>query len=65
MDVLVPCAACFNRFKTAQHHLDKDKALRSEIEHRRREVPGGRVRNPLVVSNDVGLDTLAGRWSAS
>ncbi len=20
-DVMVPCAACFNRFKSAQHHL--------------------------------------------
>ena len=23
-DVMVPCAACFNRFKSAQHHLGHD-----------------------------------------
>ncbi len=64
MDVMVPCAACFNRFKTAQHHLDKDKALRSEIEGivGAKYQGGIRVRNPLdIVSNDIGLETLEGR----
>ena len=23
-DVMIPCAACFNRFKTAEHHLSQD-----------------------------------------
>ena len=64
MDVMVPCAACFNRFKTAQHHLDKDKALKSEIEGivGAKYQGGIRVRHPLdIVSNDIGLDTLAGK----
>ena len=64
MDVMVPCAACFNRFKTAQHHLDKDKALKSEIEVivGAKYQGGIRVRHPLdIISNDVGLDTLAGK----
>ena len=31
-DVMVPCAACFSRFKTAEHHLRNDPALKAEIE---------------------------------
>ena len=30
MDVMVPCAACFNRFKMAEHHLKADKELKSK-----------------------------------
>ena len=32
LDVMIPCAACFNRFKMAQHHIEKDKALKAEVE---------------------------------
>jgi heterodisulfide reductase subunit B2 len=61
MDVMVPCAACFNRFKSAQHNLEESQALKAEIE----KIVGGkyeggiRVRNPLdILYNDIGLDIL-------
>jgi heterodisulfide reductase subunit B2 len=60
-DVMLPCAACFNRFKTAQHHLQHDPGLKAEVE----EIVGGRyrgsvaVRNPIdIIVNDIGLETL-------
>jgi heterodisulfide reductase subunit B2 len=61
LDVMVPCAACFNRFKSAQHHLKEDKKLKKEIE----KIVGwaykgtAKVRNPIdILYNDIGLDTL-------
>jgi len=64
LDVMVPCAACFNRFKTAEHHLKADKALKSEVE----EIVGGKlhggiaIRNPIdIIYKDIGLDALEGR----
>lgn len=61
MDVMVPCAACFNRFKSAQHHLENDAALKAEVER----TVGGRyqgtiaVRNPIdIIYNEIGLDKL-------
>lgn len=61
LDVMIPCAACFNRFKSAQHHLEADSALKSEIE----EIVGGTydgsvsLRNPIdIIYNDIGLDKL-------
>jgi heterodisulfide reductase subunit B2 len=63
-DVMVPCAACFNRFKSAQHHLDQDAALKTEIE----KVVGRKyqgtlsIRNPIdIICNDIGLDALEGK----
>ena len=63
LDVMVPCAACFNRFKSAQHHLKDDPKLKKEIE----KIVGwtykgtARVRNPIdIIFNDIGLDTLKG-----
>jgi len=63
MDVMVPCAACFNRFKTAEHHLKADPALKREIE----EIVGGRyqggiaIRNPIdIIAKEIGLDALEG-----
>lgn len=64
MDIMVPCAGCFSRFKTAQHHLDKDKGLRSKIEGivGAKYQGGIRVRNPIdIVFNDIGLETLQGK----
>lgn len=68
MDVMVPCAACFNRFKSAQHHLKENEALRTEIE----KMLGGkyeedlRVRNPIdILYNDIGLDALKGKVKKS
>lgn len=62
MDVMVPCAACFNRFKTAEHHLKADKDLKTKIEG----VVGAKyqggiaIRNPIdILYNDIGVDTLA------
>ena len=59
--IMVPCAACFNRFKTAQYHLGRDEELRTEIE----DIVGGEykgsiaVKNPVdVVFNEIGLDVL-------
>jgi heterodisulfide reductase subunit B len=64
LDVMVPCAACFNRFKTAEHHLKADKQLKGEVE----EIIGGKyhggiaIRNPLdIIFKDIGLDALAER----
>jgi heterodisulfide reductase subunit B len=60
-DVMVPCAACFSRFKTAEHHLRHDQALKAEIEG----IVGGKykgsvaVRNPIdIIVSDIGLEVL-------
>lgn len=60
-DIMIPCAACFNRFKTAEHHLRHDQALKAEIE----EIVGGSyegsaaIRNPIdIIANTIGLDAL-------
>jgi heterodisulfide reductase subunit B len=61
---MIPCAACFNRFKTAEHHLQRDPALKAEIE----EIVGGRyqgsvaIRNPIdILARDIGLEALAAK----
>jgi len=61
---MVPCAACFNRFKMAEHHLKADKELKTKIEG----VVGAKyqggiaIRNPIdVIFNDIGIDTLAAK----
>ena len=61
LDVMVPCAACFNRFKTAEHHLKTDKALKSDVEG----IIGGKyhggiaIRNPIdIIYKDIGPDAL-------
>ncbi|MBM4314219.1 MAG: heterodisulfide reductase subunit B [Deltaproteobacteria bacterium] len=60
-DIMIPCAACFNRFKTTEHHLKHDQALKAEIE----EIVGGSyqgsaaIRNPIdIIANTIGLDAL-------
>jgi heterodisulfide reductase subunit B len=60
-DIMIPCAACFNRFKTTEHHLRHDPALKAEIE----EIVGGSykgsaaIRNPIdIIANTIGLDAL-------
>jgi heterodisulfide reductase subunit B2 len=64
MDVMVPCAACFNRLKSTQHHLKEDSKLKGEIEN----IIGGKyegniaIRNPIdIIINDIGLEELAKR----
>ncbi len=61
-DIMVPCAACFNRFKTAQYRLKEDEKLRTEVE----EIIGKKyngtvaVRNPIdIVHNDIGPEKLS------
>jgi heterodisulfide reductase subunit B len=61
---MVPCAACFNRLKMAEHQLGQDTALKAEIE----DVVGGRyqgsaaIRNPIdIIANDVGLEALSAK----
>lgn len=61
MDVMVPCAACFNRFKMAEHHLKKNKELKAEVEG----IVGGKyqggiaIRNPIdIIYKDIGIDAL-------
>ena len=61
MDVMVPCAACFNRFKMAEHHMKGDKELKAKIE----DVVGAKyqggiaIRNPIdIIYNEIGIETL-------
>ncbi len=59
--MMVPCAACFNRFKSAQYHLQRDELLRIETENVIGEKYRGtiEVRNPLdVIFNEIGCETL-------
>jgi heterodisulfide reductase subunit B2 len=64
MDVMVPCAACFNRFKTAEHHLKADNGLKAKIE----DVVGAKyqggisIRNPIdIIYKEIGIDELAAK----
>jgi heterodisulfide reductase subunit B len=64
MDVMLPCAACFNRFKMAEHHLKADRTLKTELE----SIIGGKIRGDIAVRNpmdiifkDIGLKALAGK----
>lgn len=65
-DVLVPCAACYNRFRSAQLHLEADPALRTRVEG----TVGSPIKNNIAVRdpidffvNEVGLDTIRGKVS--
>ncbi len=61
LDVMIPCAACYNRFKMAQHHLANAPGLRGKVsetlgyEYRGTAV----IRSPIdIFHQDVGLETL-------
>jgi len=61
MDVMVPCAACFNRFKMAQHHLKENEALKAEVEGiiGEKYQDSVAIRNPIdIIYNDIGIDKL-------
>jgi heterodisulfide reductase subunit B len=61
-EVMVPCAACFNRFKSTQHNMAHDAALKKEIEGIIGSPYAGTavVKNPLgIIHDDIGLDVLA------
>jgi heterodisulfide reductase subunit B len=58
LDLLAPCAACFNRLKVSEHTLKTDPARRVEIERALGfEYSGSiRIRNPLdLIVSDIGL----------
>lgn len=62
LDVMVPCAACFNRFKSAQYHLNNNEDLRADVEGIIGEEYKGSVavRNPIdIIYNDIGVDKLS------
>jgi heterodisulfide reductase subunit B len=63
-DLVAPCAACFNRLKSADYTLRNDPAQRAEIE----EIVGFQysgqvqVRPPLdVVAQEIGLEQVGAR----
>ncbi len=61
LDLLVPCAACFNRIKTAEHALQSEGARRGEIEKRVGFDYAGKTQilNPIdLVVNRIGLDRV-------
>jgi len=60
-EVIVPCAACFSRFKIAQHEVGNEPKLAAEvegiIEHKFKD--GVKVYHPLdILSSNVGLGKL-------
>src|SRR5512142_599221 len=58
LDLLVPCAACFNRVKAAEHSLKTNDSERHAIEQAVGFEYTGTVviRNPLdVIANEIGL----------
>ncbi len=61
LDLLIPCAACFNRLKSAEHSLKTDPAERQKIERTVNFQYTGavQIRNLLdVVANEIGMDTV-------
>jgi heterodisulfide reductase subunit B len=60
-DVMVPCAACFNRLKAAEHHLERDPDLKARVEENLKGRIQGNVgvRNSVdFFVNEVGLDEI-------
>ena len=60
-EVIVPCAACFSRFKIARHEVDNEPQLAAEVEGiiNYRFSNGGKVYHPLeVLSNNTELSRL-------
>jgi heterodisulfide reductase subunit B len=61
LDLLVPCAACFNRLKVAEHALKAGNGQRAEIERAVGFTYAGttRIRNPLdVIVSEIGLERV-------
>ena len=50
-DMMVPCAACFNRLKSAQHHLAKNDSLKIEVE----EIIGSSYLGTIAVRNAIDV----------
>lgn len=63
LDLVMPCAACFNRHKVADHAIRTDPEQRQAIEEvvEAQFAAPAAVRAPLdVVYNEVGLDRIEG-----
>lgn len=63
-DIVMPCAACFNRHKAADHALRTDPQCRAQLERAAGFEFGGQVAvRPLldVVAGAVGLDAVQAR----
>lgn len=50
-DMMVPCAACFNRLKSTQHYLEKDASLKKEVE----EIIGDTYKGTVAVRNAIDI----------
>lgn len=50
-DMMVPCAACFNRLKSTQHHLAKNDSLKNEVE----EIIGSSYLGTIAVRNAIDV----------
>lgn len=50
-DMMVPCAACFSRLKTSQHHLNKDVELKRQME----EICGDSYRGDIAIRNAIDV----------
>jgi len=62
LDVMIPCAACYNRFKSAQHSLAQDSKLKKNIANSLDGNYKGTavIRSPIdIIYQDVGLESLA------
>ncbi len=66
LDVMIPCAACYNRFRMAQHQLATDAQLKDKVS----DILGydyqgtAVIRSPIdIFHGDVGLETLTERVS--
>ncbi|SHH11525.1 heterodisulfide reductase subunit B [Thermosyntropha lipolytica DSM 11003] len=60
LDVLAPCAACYNRFKAAEHAVREDEELKAKIEHII-DMPYKASNNTVSVLEwltDIGLDHI-------
>lgn len=61
-EVIVPCAACFSRFKIAQHEINSEPELAAKVETiiEHKFVDGVKVCHPLeILSNNTGISRLA------
>jgi len=64
MDLVVLCAACFSRLKTAQHEMDQNEDLRRQVERVVGAAYNGgvRIRHLLdVLRDEVGLEEVRKR----
>ena len=63
-DLMIPCAACYNRFKSSQHNLAQDSELKKSIAKSLDDDYNGTavIRSPIdIFHQDIGLETLEER----